>query len=120
RRRARGHRDEPGLPPRRAGLARSGSVPLMPGTGPWSLAMARHASKGVFARAWRALRGTLIVAVAAWGALALWFQLPGPWLLRVLAIAPWCVLALLAIVRPARLRRRLPGVVFAVAFVAML
>src|SRR5690606_13671673 len=74
----------------------------------------------VFARAWRALRGTLIVAVAAWGALALWFQLPGPWLLRVLAIAPWCVLALLAIVRPARLRRRLPGVVFAVAFVAML
>ena len=82
--------------------------------------MTRVEPDGVLAHLWRALRGTLIVAVAAWGALALWFQLPGPWLLRVLAIAPWCVLALLAIVRPARLRRRLPGVVFAVAFVAML
>ncbi len=66
------------------------------------------------------LRAILIAAVAGWGALALWFQLPWPWPLRALAITAWCALGLLAIVRPARAGRRVPGVVFAVAFVVLL
>ena len=66
------------------------------------------------------LGAILIAAVAGWGALALWFQLPWPWPLRALAITAWCALGLLAIVRPARAGRRVPGVVFAVAFVVLL
>ncbi|MCD9047313.1 Lnb N-terminal periplasmic domain-containing protein [Luteimonas sp. MHLX1A] len=74
----------------------------------------------VAARMWRALRGLLVLIVAAWGALALWFQLPGPWPLRALVITGWCALGVLAIVRPQRPGRRMPGVAFAVAFVVML
>lgn len=76
--------------------------------------------KAAGARIWRALRVTLIAAVAGWGALALWFQLPGPTALRVLVIAAWCALGLCAIRRRARPGRSRAGVAFALAFAAML
>ncbi|HEY4529862.1 MAG TPA: DUF4105 domain-containing protein [Luteimonas sp.] len=82
--------------------------------------MQRNKGHRVGTRIWRALRAALVVAVTAWGALALWFQLPGPWPLRALVIGGWCALGFVAILRPARLHRRAPGVAFALAFIAML
>ncbi len=72
------------------------------------------------ARLWSALRGSLVAAVAIWGALALWFQMPGPWPWRGLVIASWCALGLVAILRPARFGRRVPGIAFAIALFVLL
>ena len=82
--------------------------------------MQRSDANGAGIRIWRALRAVLVAAIAAWGALALWYQLPGPWPLRALTIGGWCTLAIVAICRPVRFHRRVPGVAFAVAFLAML
>lgn len=64
-----------------------------------------------------------VVLAAGWGALALWFQLPGPAPVRLLVIAGWCLLGLGALVACIRRRgkwgrRALPG--FGLALVALL
>ncbi|MCE7031442.1 DUF4105 domain-containing protein [Lysobacter sp. GX 14042] len=68
---------------------------------------------------------TAVILAAGWGALALWFQLPGPVAVRVVAIAAWCLLGLGAAACIGRRKRwpqwarlALPG--FGAALVALL
>src|SRR5690554_6013663 len=61
--------------------------------------------------------------VTAWGALALWFQLPGPAPVRLAAIAAWCLLGLGGVVACIRRRGRWPRwalPAFGLALIALL
>ncbi len=76
-----------------------------------------------FRRAATLVLATGVVLATAWGALALWFQLPGPGAVRLGTIAGWSLLGLAAAwacVRrpPGRLRLALPA--FGLALVAVL
>src|SRR5690606_27096848 len=67
----------------------------------------------------RFVLAVLILLAAGWGALALWFQLPGATPVRLLAILAWCLLGVGAVA--ASVRRRLPLAlpVFVLALVAL-
>jgi hypothetical protein len=57
---------------------------------------------------------------AAWGALALWFQVPGGWALESLAVGLWIVFTLVILIALWRGRLALGAVSFAVAFAVLL
>lgn len=69
---------------------------------------------------------TIVVLAAGWGALALWFQLPGAVAVRLVAIAAWCLLGLGAVAACIGHRKRWPQwprlalPVFGLALVALL
>lgn len=65
-------------------------------------------------------RAIAVAGITGWGALALWFQIPGPWPLRVLAIGAWCALGLAASRRPTARTRFAPGPAFALACLVLL
>ena len=69
------------------------------------------------------LLAAVIVLIAAWGAMALWFQLPGPGPVRVVVVLAWCLLGvagLAACIRRREGRRRWALPAFGFALVALL
>jgi Domain of unknown function (DUF4105) len=61
-----------------------------------------------------------VCLLAAWGALALWFQVPGGWVLESLAVGLWIAFTLLILIALWRGRLALGAVSFAVAFAVLL
>jgi hypothetical protein len=61
-----------------------------------------------------------VCLLAAWGALALWFQVPGGWALESLAVGVWIVFTLVILIALWRGRLALGAVSFAVAFAVLL
>jgi uncharacterized protein DUF4105 len=61
-----------------------------------------------------------VCLLAAWGAFALWFQVPGGWVLESLAVGLWIAFTLLILVALWRGRLAMGAVSFAVAFAVLL
>jgi hypothetical protein len=61
-----------------------------------------------------------VCLLAAWGALALWFQVPGGWALESVAVGLWIVFTLVILIALWRGRLALGAVSFAVAFAVLL
>jgi Domain of unknown function (DUF4105) len=61
-----------------------------------------------------------VCLLAAWGALALWFQVPGGWALESLAVGLWILFTLVILITLWRGRPALGAVSFAVAFAVLL
>jgi hypothetical protein len=61
-----------------------------------------------------------VCLLAAWGALALWFQVPGGWVLESLAVGLWIAFTLVILIALWRGRLALGAVSFAVAFAVLL
>ena len=61
-----------------------------------------------------------VCLLATWGALALWFQVPGGWVLQGLAVGLWTAFTLLILVALWRGRLAVGAVSFAVAFAVLL
>lgn len=67
----------------------------------------------------RFVLAAIILLAAGWGALALWFQLPGATPVRLLTILAWCLLGAGAVVASVRRRPRLALPVFVLALAAL-
>lgn len=61
-----------------------------------------------------------VCLLAAWGAFALWFQVPGGWVLESLAVGLWIAFTVLILVALWRGRLAMGAVSFAVAFAVLL
>jgi hypothetical protein len=61
-----------------------------------------------------------VCLLAAWGAFALWFQVPGGWVLESLAVGLWIAFTLVILIALWRGRLALGAVSFAVAFAVLL
>jgi Domain of unknown function (DUF4105) len=61
-----------------------------------------------------------VCLLATWGAFALWFQVPGGWLLQSLGVGLWVAFSVVIVVALWRGRLALGAVSFAIAFAALL
>ena len=61
-----------------------------------------------------------VFLLATWGSFALWFQIPGGWLLQGLAVGLWVIFSLLIVVALWRGRLAVGAMGFGVAFAVML